>query len=641
MAMLFITHDLGIVRKLAERVCVMKAGKIVEHGPIERVFSAPEHPYTRALIAAEPRPDPAPVRPDAPIVLETQDLKVWFPIKRGFLRRVVGHIKAVDGVSIAVRQGETLGIVGESGSGKTTLGLAILRLISSQGRIVFLGKPIAGLKFRDMLPFRRDMQIVFQDPYGSLSPRMSVSDIIEEGLRVHSPKLTRAERDQRVIRALADVGLDTETRFRYPHEFSGGQRQRIALARAVVLEPTFVVLDEPTSALDMLIQSQMVDLLRALQKRRNLTYLFISHDLRVVAALASRLVVMRHGKVVEEGAGRRSVRRVRRAITPARCSPPPSSSRRRRKASSPNRIAPVPKVAPPTDASLTDLAVEVSLSPPELLGKGFRTYERYRYTLPGDDPGLEVRTHDLIRFGRIVAVLPVDLTRDEVVLIRQFRLPAHLANRKGDLVEIVAGHVEAGEKLVEAARRECLEEIGVAPSGLTELFTYLPTPGASDEQITLFLGIVDAAEVPAAPAPRPSARRRCRCASHRCRARGALRRHHAQRPPGAGAALARAQSGAARGDRGWRRARWCVNDVHEPRSSNHAHRGAAIAACADGPNVTKISVRWSSQNEGQHHVGSEFRARIRAAVGSTRGRRPCGLLGWFRCRHRRAGGAQR
>jgi microcin C transport system ATP-binding protein len=301
MAMLFITHDLGIVRKLAERVCVMKQGRIVEQGPIERVFRAPEHAYTRALIQAEPRPDPAPVRPDSAIVVETDDLKVWFPIKRGFLRRVVGHIKAVDGVSIAVRQGETLGIVGESGSGKTTLGLAILRLISSQGRIVFLGKAIAGLSFRAMLPFRRDMQIVFQDPYGSLSPRMSVSDIIEEGLWVHSPKLAKAEREQRVMRALADVGLDADSRFRYPHEFSGGQRQRIALARAIVLEPTFVVLDEPTSALDMLIQSQMVDLLRALQKRRNLTYLFISHDLRVVAALASRLVVMRNGKVVEEG----------------------------------------------------------------------------------------------------------------------------------------------------------------------------------------------------------------------------------------------------------------------------------------------------------------------------------------------------
>jgi microcin C transport system ATP-binding protein len=301
MAMLFITHDLGIVRKLAERVCVMKDGKIVEHGVTERVFKAPEHPYTRALIAAEPHPDPAPLRPDSPVVIETSDLRVWFPIKRGFLRRVVGHIKAVDGVSIAVRQGETLGIVGESGSGKTTLGLAILRLISSQGSIVFLGKSIAGLKFRAMLPFRRDMQIVFQDPYGSLSPRMSVSDIIEEGLWVHAPKLTRAERDRRVAQALVDVGLDTDSRFRYPHEFSGGQRQRIALARAIVLEPTFVVLDEPTSALDMLIQSQMVDLLRALQKRRNLTYLFISHDLRVVAALASRLVVMRNGKVIEEG----------------------------------------------------------------------------------------------------------------------------------------------------------------------------------------------------------------------------------------------------------------------------------------------------------------------------------------------------
>jgi microcin C transport system ATP-binding protein len=301
MAMLFITHDLGIVRKLADRVCVMKDGKIVESGPVEQVFTAPQHPYTRALLAAEPKPDPAPTRPEAPIVVETNDLKVWFPIKRGVMRKVVGHIKAVDGVSIAVRQGETLGIVGESGSGKTTLGLAILRLISSQGSIVFLGKPITGLKFSDMLPIRHDMQIVFQDPFGSLSPRMSVSDIIEEGLWVHHPKMPPKEREQRVIRALTDVGLDPGTRFRYPHEFSGGQRQRIALARAVVLEPSFVVLDEPTSALDMLIQSQMVDLLRDLQKRRNLTYLFISHDLRVVAALASRLVVMRNGKVVEEG----------------------------------------------------------------------------------------------------------------------------------------------------------------------------------------------------------------------------------------------------------------------------------------------------------------------------------------------------
>jgi microcin C transport system ATP-binding protein len=302
MSMLFITHDLGIVRKLADRVCVMQRGKIVEQGEVERVFTAPEHPYTQALLAAEPKPDPAPPCPDAPVVVETKDLKVWFPIKRGVLRKVVGHIKAVDGVSIELRKGETLGVVGESGSGKTTLGLAILRLISSTGPIVFMGNEINGLKFKQMRPFRHNMQIVFQDPYGSLSPRMSVSDIIEEGLWVHHPGLSRAEREKRVVDALTDVGLDPETRYRYPHEFSGGQRQRIAVARALVLEPTFIVLDEPTSALDMLIQSQMVDLLRDLQKRHDLTYMFISHDLRVVAAMASRLLVMRHGKMVEEGA---------------------------------------------------------------------------------------------------------------------------------------------------------------------------------------------------------------------------------------------------------------------------------------------------------------------------------------------------
>jgi microcin C transport system ATP-binding protein len=302
MSMLFITHDLGIVRKLADRVCVMQRGKIVEQGDVERVFTAPEHPYTRALLAAEPKPDPAPPRPDAPIVVETKELKVWFPVKRGVLRKVVGHIKAVDGISIELRKGETLGVVGESGSGKTTFGLAILRLISSAGPIVFMGNAIENLKFKQMRPFRHAMQIVFQDPYGSLSPRMSVSDIIEEGLWVHHPGLARAERERRVVAALNDVGLDPETRYRYPHEFSGGQRQRIAVARALVLEPTFIVLDEPTSALDMLIQSQMVDLLRDLQKRHDLTYLFISHDLRVVAALASRLLVLRHGKMVEEGA---------------------------------------------------------------------------------------------------------------------------------------------------------------------------------------------------------------------------------------------------------------------------------------------------------------------------------------------------
>jgi microcin C transport system ATP-binding protein len=301
MSLLFITHDLGIVRKIADRVCVMKEGKIVEQGTVERVFGSPEHPYTRALLAAEPKPDPAPPQPDAPVVLETGDLKVWFPIKRGVLRKVVGHIKAVDGISVMLRKGETLGVVGESGSGKTTLGLAILRLISSDGPIVFMGNELQGLRFKQMRPFRRDMQIVFQDPYGSLSPRLSVAEIIKEGLNVHQRNLPESERDARAVQALKDVGLDPATRFRFPHEFSGGQRQRIAVARAIVLEPTFVVLDEPTSALDMLIQAQMVDLLRDLQKRRNLTYLFISHDLRVVAALASRLMVMRHGKVVESG----------------------------------------------------------------------------------------------------------------------------------------------------------------------------------------------------------------------------------------------------------------------------------------------------------------------------------------------------
>ncbi|MCK1297896.1 MULTISPECIES: ABC transporter ATP-binding protein [unclassified Bradyrhizobium] len=301
MSLLFITHDLGIVRRIADQVCVMKGGEIVEQGPVEQVFKTPKHPYTRDLLAAEPKPDPAPPQPDAPVVMSADDLKVWFPIKRGLMRKTVGHIKAVDGVSIAVRKGETLGVVGESGSGKTTLGLALLRLISSNGRIVFLGQDIQGLRFKEMRPFRRDMQIVFQDPFGSLSPRMSIADIVAEGLTVHQPQLSRGEREERVVKALEDVGLKPDTRNRYPHEFSGGQRQRISIARAVVLEPDFVVLDEPTSALDMLIQAQMVDLLRELQRRRDLTYMFISHDLRVVASLASHLIVMRGGKVVEEG----------------------------------------------------------------------------------------------------------------------------------------------------------------------------------------------------------------------------------------------------------------------------------------------------------------------------------------------------
>ncbi|WP_050402169.1 ABC transporter ATP-binding protein [Bradyrhizobium embrapense] len=301
MSLLFITHDLGIVRRIADTVCVMNNGKIVEQGPVEQVFTAPKHAYTKALLAAEPKPDPAPPQPGAPVVMSADNLKVWFPIKRGLLRSTVGHIKAVDGVSVAVRKGETLGVVGESGSGKTTLGLALLRLISSDGPIMFLGKDIQGLRFKQMLPFRRDMQIVFQDPFGSLSPRMSVADIIAEGLEVHQKQLSREEREARVIKALKDVGLDPDWRFRYPHEFSGGQRQRISIARAVVLEPNFVVLDEPTSALDMLLQAQMVDLLRDLQRKRDLTYMFISHDLRVVASLASHLIVMKSGKVEEEG----------------------------------------------------------------------------------------------------------------------------------------------------------------------------------------------------------------------------------------------------------------------------------------------------------------------------------------------------
>src|ERR1700754_4890625 len=301
MSLLFITHDLGIVRRIADTVCVMNSGKIVEQGPVEQVFPAPQHPYPKALLAAEPKPDPAPPQPGAPVVMSADDLKVWFPIKRGLMRKTVGHIKAVDGVSVAVRKGETLGVVGESGSGKTTLGLALMRLISSNGRIVFLGKDIQGLRFKEMRPFRRDMQIVFQDPFGSLSPRMSVGDIVAEGLTVHQSALSVEQRETRVIKALTDVGLDPATRFRYPHEFSGGQRQRISIARAVVLQPSFIVLDEPTSALDMLFQAQMVDLLRELQRKRDLTYMFISHDLRVVASLASHLIVMRHGKVVEEG----------------------------------------------------------------------------------------------------------------------------------------------------------------------------------------------------------------------------------------------------------------------------------------------------------------------------------------------------
>ena len=304
MAMLLITHDLGIVRKMADRVCIMTNGEIVERGTTHDIFAAPQHPYTKHLLASEPKGSPPDTNAKAPVILEAKDLKVWFPIKRGFMRRVVGHIKAVDGIDLAVKEGQTLGVVGESGSGKTTLGLALLRLVSSEGPIVYLGNRIDGYDSKCMRPIRRDMQIVFQDPYGSLSPRLSVGQIIEEGLLIQKPAMDRAERRARVSKALKEVGLDPTFQDRYPHEFSGGQRQRIAIARALVLEPKFLILDEPTSALDMSVQAQIVDLLRDLQKRYKLAYLFISHDLRVVRALANAIIVLRHGKVVEQGPAR-------------------------------------------------------------------------------------------------------------------------------------------------------------------------------------------------------------------------------------------------------------------------------------------------------------------------------------------------
>ncbi|WP_429810597.1 ABC transporter ATP-binding protein [Ensifer sp. B1-9] len=305
MSMLFITHDLGIVRKIADRVCVMTKGKIVETGPTAEIFANPQHPYTRHLLASEPKGNPPPSDASKPIVMEASDMKVWFPIKAGFLRKVVDHVKAVDGIDLKLRAGQTLGVVGESGSGKTTLGLALTRLISSKGRIAFVGKDIDRYSFNEMRPLRNRMQIVFQDPYGSLSPRMSVADIIAEGLKIHERSLSENERDARVAAALEEVGLDPSTRWRYPHEFSGGQRQRIAIARAMVLKPQFVMLDEPTSALDMSVQAQVVDLLRDLQSKHDLAYLFISHDLKVVRALANEMIVMRMGKVVEQGPAER------------------------------------------------------------------------------------------------------------------------------------------------------------------------------------------------------------------------------------------------------------------------------------------------------------------------------------------------
>ncbi|MCH8998635.1 MAG: ABC transporter ATP-binding protein [Proteobacteria bacterium] len=301
MALLLITHDLGIVRKMADTVCVMTEGEIVEQAPTEDIFERPQHAYTRKLLAAQPKGDPIKAEPDAPVIMAGADIKVHFPIKKGLLKRTVDYVRAVDGISLEVREGHTLGVVGESGSGKTTLGLALLRLISSKGEIRFKGAVIQGLKSRELRPLRREMQVVFQDPYGSLSPRLSVGQIVEEGLKVHDLGGTPAEREALIVAALQEVGLDPESRHRYPHEFSGGQRQRVAIARAMVLKPRFLVLDEPTSALDMSVQAQIVDLLRELQDKNRLAYLFISHDLKVVRTLADEVLVMRDGRVVEHG----------------------------------------------------------------------------------------------------------------------------------------------------------------------------------------------------------------------------------------------------------------------------------------------------------------------------------------------------
>tara|TARA_B100000519_G_scaffold171156_1_gene157355 strand:+ start:241 stop:1863 length:1623 start_codon:yes stop_codon:yes gene_type:complete len=301
MAVLFITHDLGVVEKVADRISVMNEGRIVETDNTKSLFKKPKHAYTQKLLDAEPKGIKTPSTEGAPVVLEGDGIKVWFPIKKGIMRRTVDHVRAVDGISLKIREGETVGVVGESGSGKTTLGMALLRLQTSEGAIQFIGRDLQGLRNREIRPLRREMQVVFQDPFGSLSPRMSVGQIIEEGLLVHGIGDGSRERQQLVIDVLEEVDLDPDSLNRYPHEFSGGQRQRIAIARAIVLKPRFVVLDEPTSALDRSVQAQIVDLLRQLQARHKLAYLFISHDLKVVRALSDHVIVMRAGKVIEEG----------------------------------------------------------------------------------------------------------------------------------------------------------------------------------------------------------------------------------------------------------------------------------------------------------------------------------------------------
>jgi microcin C transport system ATP-binding protein len=301
LALLLITHDLSIVRRFAGRVCVMSKGRVVEAGQVSHVFGAPQHPYTKMLLAAQPKGAPVPVASDSRQVMAADDVRVEFPIRKGIMRRKVGAIVACDGISVAVRAGETVGLVGESGSGKSTFGLALLRLTESSGRIAYLGRDIGALSRRELRPLRRGMQIVFQDPYGSLSPRMTVEEIVGEGFSVHEKSLRGAQRSARVAEALTEVGLDPAMAARYPHEFSGGQRQRIAIARAMVLKPDFVVLDEPTSALDMSVQAQIVELLRGLQQAHGLAYLFISHDLKVVRAMAHHIMVLKSGRVVESG----------------------------------------------------------------------------------------------------------------------------------------------------------------------------------------------------------------------------------------------------------------------------------------------------------------------------------------------------